>query len=140
MTNKNEYDKITGAIIEAAINIHRLLGPGLLESTYESCLVFELMEKGFKIEQQKKLPVVYRGVKLECGYRLDLLVEDLVIVEVKSVERIIPVHKAQMLSYLKLTNCCVGLLINFNVSVLKDGLCRMVNNFPDALRSPRPQR
>ena len=92
------------------------------------------------MEQQKPLPIVYRGVKLECGYRLDLLIENEVIVEIKSVETLLPIHKAQLMSYLKLSDCKVGLLINFNVELLKDGIQRVVNNFPDSLRTPRPLR
>jgi GxxExxY protein len=108
---------------------------GLLESAYEACLAFELVERGLKVEQQKPLPVVYRGAKLDCGYRLNLLVEEIVIVEVKAVDRLAPIHLAQLLSYLKLSGCRVGLLINFNVKVLKDGIRRVVNRFPDPLRS-----
>ena len=132
MTEKEKLNQITEAIIGAAVDIHRTLGPGLLESAYEACLVFELAERGLKIEQQKPLPIVYREVKLDCGYRLDILVEESVIVEVKSIDQIAPIHKAQLLSYLKLSGCKVGLLINFNVKVLKDGVVRMVNDFPDA--------
>ena len=120
---------ITHEIIGGAIEVHRALGPGLLESAYEACLAFELAERGLKIEQQKPLPVVYKDVQLECGYRLDLLVEDAVIVELKSVSELAPIHKAQVISYLKLSDCKVGLLINFNVEVLKDGIRRLVNNF-----------
>lgn len=129
-------NKITESIIGAAINVHRELGPGLLESAYEACLLFELADQGLEVEQQKSLPVVYRGRRLECGYRLDLVVEDEVIVEVKSVEKLLPIHKAQLLSYLKLSGKRVGLLINFNASLLKNGVERVVNNFP----SPRSQR
>jgi GxxExxY protein len=132
MTEKEKLNQITEAIIGAAVDVHRTLGPGLLESAYEACLVFELAEHGLKIEQQKPLPIVYHEVKLDCGYRLDLLVEKAVIVEVKSIDQIAPIHKAQLLSYLKLSGCKVGLLINFNVKVLKDGVVRMVNDFPDA--------
>ena len=120
---------ITHKIIGGAIEVHRALGPGLLESAYEACLAFELAERGLKIEQQKPLPVVYKDVQLECGYRLDLLVEDAVIVELKSVSELAPIHKAQVISYLRLSGCKVGLLINFNVEVLKDGVRRLVNNF-----------
>jgi len=140
MTEKEELDHITETIINCAINVHRALGPGLLESAYEACLAFELAEHGLKIERQKRLPIVYRDVKLDCGYRLDILVEESVIVEIKVVDQIAPIHKAQLLSYLKLSQCKVGLLINFNVKVLKSGLIRMVNNFPDSLRSPRSPR
>ena len=121
-----EINEITGKIIDAAIAVHRELGPGLLESSYEACLAFELIERGLKIEQQKALPVTYRGVKLDCGYRIDLLVENKVIVELKAVERLEPIHKAQLLSYLKLSGCKVGLLVNFNVQILKNGIRRLV--------------
>ncbi len=131
MKTKKELNKITEAIIGAAINVHRELGPGLLESAYEACLAFDLSDTRLFIEQQKPLPVIYKNVKLDCGYRLDLLVEKEVIVELKSVEKILPIHKAQLMSYLKLSGCKVGLLINFNVEVLKDGIVRIVNNFPD---------
>ena len=130
MTNKERLNRITEGIIGAAIEVHRDLGPGLLESAYETCLAFELVERGLKVEQQKPLPVVYREVKLDCGYRLDILVEEAVIVEVKAVDRLAPIHKAQLLSYLRLSGCKVGLLINFNVKVLKDGIRRVVNDFP----------
>jgi GxxExxY protein len=139
--NENEkLNKITETIISGAINVHRTLGPGLLESAYEACMVFELAQAGLKVEQQKPLPIVYREVKLECGYRLDLMIENEVIIEVKSIEKLMPIHQAQLLSYLKLSECKVGLLINFNVKVLKDGIKRVVNNFPDSLRAQRSQR
>ena len=121
-------NRITGSVIGAAIRVHSALGPGLLESAYEACLAYELAQLGFKVEQQKPLPLMYREIKLDCGYRLDLLVEEKVIVEVKAVDRIAPIHQAQLLSYLKLSGCNVGLLINFNVKMLKQGICRMVNN------------
>ncbi len=140
MTEKDRLDQITDSIIGAAIEVHRALGPGLLESAYEACLAFELAERGLKIEQQKPLPVIYREVKLDCGYRLDILVENAVIVEIKVVDRLAPIHKAQLLSYLRLSGCKVDLLINFNVKVLKDGIVRVVNNFPDSPRSLRAQR
>ena len=140
MTEKERLDSITGIIINCAIEVHRALGPGLLESTYEACLAFELNEQGLKIECQKPLPVIYRGVKLDCGYRLDIFVEESVIVEIKVVDHLAPIHKAQLLSYLRLSECKVGLLINFNVKVLKSGIIRMVNNFPDSQRSLRSPR
>ncbi|MCK4476282.1 MAG: GxxExxY protein [Methanophagales archaeon] len=140
MTKKERLNRITESIIGAAIEVHRDLGPGLLESAYETCLAFELVERDLKVEQQKPLPVVYREVKLDCGYRLDLLVEEAVIVEVKAVDHLAPIHKAQLLSYLRLSGCKVGLLINFNVKVLKDGIRRVVNDFPDSPRSLRAQR
>ncbi len=131
MKTKKELNKITEGIIGAAINVHRTLGPGLLESAYEACVAFDLGEVGLSVERQKALPIRYKGVSLDCGYRLDLLVEKEVIVELKSVEKILPIHKAQLMSYLKLSGCKVGLLINFNVEVLKDGIVRIVNNFPE---------
>ena len=131
MTEKERLDHITGAIIGAAIEVHRALGPGLLESAYEACLAFELAQRGLKVEQQKPLPVVYKDVKLDCGYRLDLLVEEAVIVEVKAMDQLAPIHEAQLLSYLRLSGRKVGLLINFNVQLLKNGIRRIVNDFPD---------
>ena len=122
-----ELNKITEAIIGAAIEVHRVLGPGLLESAYVTCLVYELRERGFKVLQEVPLPLIYKEVKLDCGYRLDLLVNDAVIVEVKSVESLAPIHEAQLLSYLKLADCKVGLLINFNVKLLKHGIKRLAN-------------
>lgn len=138
--NGERLNKITETIIFSSINVHRGLGPGLLESAYEACLIYDLVQGGLKVEQQKPIPVVYRGVSLECGYRLDLLVEEQVIVELKSVEKLLPIHKAQLMSYLKLSGCSVGLLINFNVEILKEGLQRVVNNFPETLRPQRPLR
>ncbi len=120
-------DALTKKIIGAAIEVHRTLGPGLLESAYEACLLFELHEAGLKIERQRAVPLVYKNVRLDCGYRLDLLVEEQVVVEVKSVTDAIAVHEAQLLSYLKLTGCRVGLLINFNVKLLKQGIRRIIN-------------
>jgi GxxExxY protein len=125
---KERLNEITDQIIAAAIEVHRALGPGLLESAYEACLAHELAERGLAVERQKGLPVSYRGVKVECGYRIDLLVEGAVVVGLKAVERLEPIHEAQLLSYLKLSGCKVGLLINFNVRMLKDGLRRMVKD------------
>jgi GxxExxY protein len=122
-----ELNKITEAIIGAAIEVHRALGPGLLESAYMTCLAYELRQRGFKVLEQVPLPLVYKEVKLDCGYRLDLLVNDAVIVEVKSVESLAPIHEAQLLSYLKLADCKIGLLINFNVKMLKHGIKRFAN-------------
>jgi GxxExxY protein len=131
MNEKEELNHLAQTIIGAAIEVHKSLGPGLLESAYEACVAFELMERGLKIEQQKPLPLIYKQVYLECGYRLDILVEEKVVVEIKAIEKLLPIHEAQLLSYLKLTGCKVGLLINFNVGVLKDGLVRIVNHFAD---------
>lgn len=116
--------------IGAAIAVHRALGPGLLESTYEACLAFELLERRLRIERQTALPVVYRGVRIDCGYRLDLIVEGMVVVELKAVERLLPIHDAQMLTYLKLSGHPVGLLLNFNVPMLRDGIRRFVHDAP----------
>lgn len=123
----SRVNEITRSIIGAAMKVHSALGPGLLESAYQACLLFELHGAGLKAEAQVPLPVIYRQVKLDLGYRLDLLVEDSVIVELKSVEAIEPVHKAQLLSYLKLSGKHVGLIINFNVVHLKDGIKRLVS-------------
>jgi GxxExxY protein len=123
----NEINKITEKIIGAAIKVHKELGPGLLESAYEACLVYELSQLGLAVERQKSLPVTYRSVKIDCGYRIDLLVEDQVVVELKAVERLERIHEAQLLSYLKLSDHSVGLLINFNVEVLKNGIKRLAN-------------
>ena len=125
-------NRITEIIIGAAIRVHRTLGPGLLESVYLACLAFELAEEGVGVETQRPIPVEYRGVRLECGFRADLIVEGAVIVEVKSLERLAPVHQAQMITYLRLSGCLVGLILNFNSSVMKDGIKRVVNNFPGA--------
>ena len=121
------YDKeLTGRIIGAAIEVHRALGPGLLESTYQACLAREFSLQGIRFAQQVALPVEYKGIQLDCGYRLDFLVEEKVVVELKAVSDLHPVYEAQLLTYLKLADCRVGLLINFNVPVLKDGIKRMV--------------
>jgi GxxExxY protein len=128
---EQNLNDVTETVIGAAISVHKELGPGLLESAYEACLVYELAERKLKIERQKGLPVVYRGVHLDCGYRIDLLVENQVVVEIKAVERLEPIHEAQLLSYLKLSGCEVGLLINFNVKVLKAGIRRFVNKFQE---------
>lgn len=122
--------ELTEQIIGAAIAVHRALGPGLLESTYEACLAFELLERRLRIERQTALPVVYRGVRIDCGYRLDLVVEGMVVVELKAVERLLPIHDAQMLTYLKLSGHPVGLLLNFNVPMLRDGIRRFVHDAP----------
>jgi GxxExxY protein len=120
--------------------VHKALGPGLLESAYEACLAFEINDRGLNVETQVPLPVIYKDVQLGCGYRLDLLVEDQVIVELKSVEALNDVHRAQLLSYLKISGLQVGLLINFNVKILKDGLVRLVNNLSESPRTPRTLR
>ena len=119
-------EELTRQIIGAAIEVHRQLGPGMLESTYEACLCHELTKRGLAARRQVKLPVVYDGVRIECGYVIDLLVEDNVIIEIKSVEKVIPVHEAQLMTYLKLSGKRTGLLINFNVPLLINGITRRV--------------
>jgi len=119
-------EQITEAIIGAAIEVHRHLGPGLLESAYEECLCHELHLRDLNFQRQVELPVEHKGIKLDCGYRLDVLVEDTVVVELKSMEQILPIHQAQLLTYLRLAGKKVGLLINFNVAVLKNGIVRRV--------------
>ena len=131
MQEIDRLDQISRRIIGAAIEVHRHLGPGLLESAYQLCLAFELKQRGLRIEEQKALPVTYKEVQLDCGYRLDFVVEDEIIAEIKAVEKILPIHEAQLLSYLRLAHKRVGLLINFHVPILKNGLKRIVNEFPD---------
>lgn len=131
--SKTILDELTEKIIGAAICVHRALGPGLLESAYEQCLLFELRSMGLRIEQQRPVPVIYREVRLECGYRLDLVVEDRVIVEIKAIEKLHPIHSSQALSYLRLTRLPVALLLNFHVNLLKDGVIRVVNNYPESI-------
>lgn len=121
-----EINQITEKIIGCAIEVHKSLGPGLLESAYEECLVFELNKKGLKVDRQLAVPVVYKDIKLDCGYRLDILVENTVVVELKVVDAINPVHEAQILTYMKFANKNIGLLINFNVVALKNGIKRFV--------------
>lgn len=116
-------------IIGCAIEVHIALGPGLLESAYKECLYYELQQKGFNVEIEKGLPLIYKEINLECGYRADLIVNDNIIIEVKSVEALNDIHTAQVLTYLKLSGCKIGLLMNFNVLRLKDGIKRLVNNF-----------
>lgn len=122
---ENEISKI---IFDSALKVHKILGPGLLESSYEECLFYELKKTGLKIEKQKALPLVYEKVKLDIGYRIDLIIEDKVIIELKAVEALNDVHFAQLLTYLKLSNCKLGMLINFNVLLIKNGIKRIVNN------------
>ena len=121
-------NEISGIVVDAAIKVHSTLGPGLLESAYEACLAYELRKRGLKVETQVPLPIHYDDVHIEVGYRMDVVVENAVIVELKSVDAIAPIHKAQLLTYLKLSDHKVGLLINFNVELLKHGITRMVNN------------
>jgi GxxExxY protein len=127
VTEKQRLEKLTEAIIGAAIEVHRALGPGLLESAYLTCLKREMDLVGLRWQADVPVPVEYKGVKLDCGYRIDLIVEDTVVVELKAVEKLLPVHQAQVITYLRLTGKPVGLLINFNVPLLKDGIKRLIN-------------
>ncbi|MEJ5261834.1 MAG: GxxExxY protein [Ignavibacterium sp.] len=120
------FEEITKEIIGSAIDVHKELGPGLLESAYEECLFYELHKKRFNVERQKPIPIIYKEIRLECGYRADLIVENCVIVELKSIDAINPVHEAQILTYMRFADKRVGLLINFNVLRLKDGIKRFV--------------
>ena len=122
-----ELNQITGQIVDAAMKVHTKLGPGLLESAYQACLAYELRQRGLRVETEVELPIQYEGIQLDVGYRLDLLVESQVIVELKSVEKVIPLYEAQLLSYLKLSGLKIGLLINFNAVRLKDGITRLAN-------------
>ena len=121
-----EYNKISGKVLDAAIDVHRNLGPGLLESIYEICLEKEIKYRGLEVRRQVELPVFYKGEKLDSNFRLDLIVEDKVIIELKTVEKLLPVHIAQVLTYLKLSDNRLGLLINFNEALLKDGFKRII--------------
>lgn len=123
---KLRYEELTEKILGAAIEVHKALGPGLLESAYEECLCHECNLRGLRFERQIKVPVVYKGINLDCGYQLDLMVENTVILELKAVERITSIHEAQLLTYLKLMNKPVGFIINFNVPVLRAGIVRKV--------------
>jgi len=126
--NENE---ISNKVIGLAIEVHRSLGPGLLESAYKECLYFKLIQSGLKAEKEKPMPLVFENVKLDCGYRIDLLVENKLVIEIKSAEALNDVHTAQILTYMKLGNFTLGLLINFNVFRLKDGIKRIVNSFKE---------
>lgn len=123
----NEND-IAKEILNCAIKVHKATGPGLLESAYQECLFFELVKAGLIVEKQKPLPLIYENIKLEIGYRVDLMVNNKVVIEIKAVETILPVHKAQLITYLKLSGCKLGILINFHEALLKDGFKRIVNN------------
>ena len=120
-------NKISGVIVDAAMQVHTALGPGLLESAYEACLKYELTSRGLEVLNQVELPVTYKDKKIDAGYRIDLLVEDNIIVELKAVDKVIPIHEAQLLSYLKLSDKKIGLLINFNILRLKNGIKRLAN-------------
>lgn len=131
LTNEMHENQIAKGIVDAAFSVHRWFGPGLLESAYEACLAHELADMGFKVEQQVPLPIKYRNVRLDVGYRLDLWVDRKVIVEVKAVDKLHPIHLAQTLTYLKLTGNHLGLIINFHSALLKDGIRRVANDLKD---------
>ena len=122
-----EINELSSRIIGAAIEVHKALGPGLLESAYEECLSHEFSFRNFSFDRQKSLPLIYKGKKLDCGYRLDMVVENAIILELKSCEKIEPIHKAQLLTYLKLSGLHLGLILNFNTTVMRDGIVRIVN-------------
>ena len=126
MATPYDRDPLTDQIIGFAIEVHRHLGPGLLESTYEECLCFELNENGVVFKRQMPLPIVYKSVRLDCGYRIDLVIENRLILELKATERLLPIHEAQVLTYMRLSNIPTGLLLNFNTPVLKDGIRRLM--------------
>jgi len=125
---QNLLNRLSSEVINAAISVHRELGPGLLESVYQACLAYELKDRGLAVETELAIPVIYRGIQIESGLRLDMLVEDQLIIELKSIEKILPVHVKQLLTYLRLANKPLGLLINFNENLLKDGITRLANN------------
>jgi GxxExxY protein len=125
---KMDIKGIGGQIIDASIKVHRALGPGLMESAYQACLAFELQQRGLRVETEVVLPINYEGLSITAGYRLDMVVEDSIIIENKSVEQLLPIHQAQLLTYLRLRDFRLGYLINWNVPLIKDGIHRMVNN------------
>jgi GxxExxY protein len=127
--NREELNLLSEKIIGCSIEVHRHLGPGLLESAYQECLEYEFDLERMNYKKEYSIPLIYKGKKIDCSYRVDYLVEDEIIVELKSVEQILPIHKAQLLTYLKITDKKLGLLINFNVSLLNEGIVRLVNNF-----------
>ena len=124
-------NEVAKQIVEAAFRVHTSLGPGLLESAYEAVLAYELENRGLRVVRQQALPIIYHGTRIEMGFRIDLIVEDLVVVEIKSVEAVAPVHKKQLLTHLRLADKRLGLLINFNVALIKDGITRIANGMPD---------
>ena len=126
-----EINQLSSKIIGAAIEVHKVLGPGLLESAYEKCLCHELKLRGLSFDNQKPLPLVFKGEKLDCGYRLDIVVDNAIILELKSCEKIEPIHKAQLLTYLKISGLPLGLVLNFKVPVMRDGIVRIVNNLEE---------
>ncbi len=133
-----KINEITGIVVDSAMDVHKALGPGLLESAYEECLCHELRARKMPFQRQYPLPVVYKDHRLDCGYRIDILVYGLVVVELKAVDHVLPIHDAQLMTYMRLGNWTVGLLINFNVAYLKQGIHRRVFNFDENLEVPAP--
>jgi GxxExxY protein len=131
MADSSELDRIAKIIVDAAICVHRSLGPGLLESAYQKCLAFELNKRGLKVDCEVLLPIVYDGQNINSGYRVDMIVENLIIIENKTVDALLPVYKSQLYTYLKLSDRNLGLLLNWNVKLMKDGIKRVVHNFKD---------
>jgi GxxExxY protein len=130
LATTDTINRITSTIIEAAIRVHRALGPGLLESAYSACLCYELVRASLRIETQKPLPLVYEGVKIDCAYRADIIVNQMVIVEVKAMDDFAPIHIRQLLTYLRIANCPAGLIVNFGKTTMKEGIKRVLNGFP----------
>ena len=132
--NNNEVgyiETVAKDIVDAAIKVHRTLGPGLLESAYQKCLAFELRQRGRKVLTEVSLPLLYEGHQIDTGYRIDMLIDNLIIIENKTVEKLMPIHEAQLLTYLKLRECKLGFLLNWHVTLMKHGIKRMVNNLPE---------
>jgi len=133
----NDIESVAKEIVDAAFKIHKEFGPGLLESAYQQCHAYELRKRGRKVLTEVLLPIVYDGQQIDAGYRIDMVVDDLVIVENKTVETILPIHTAQLITYLKLKDCKLGFLINWNVKLIKNGIVRIANGVPESSRSPR---
>jgi len=134
-----DIEEIAKAIVDSTIKVHRALGPGLLESAYQQCLAYELRKRGLRVDCEVTLPIVYDGQKIDAGYRVDMLIGDCIIVENKAVDQILPIHQAQLLTYLKLHDCRLGFMLNWNVRLMKDGIKRMVNNY-DYKTGPGPKK
>jgi len=123
-----DIEEIARTIVHCAIKVHKTLGPGLLESVYQKCLAYELKQKGFKVDTEVLLPIQYKNIKIDAGYRIDMIIDDCIIIENKTVNEFIPIHIAQLLTYLKMKDCRLGFLLNWNVTLMKDGIKRVVNN------------
>jgi GxxExxY protein len=123
-----DIEKIASEIVDSAIKVHKALGPGLLESAYQQCLIYELRQRGLTVESEVPMPIKYGEVKIEAGYRMDLVINKMIVVENKTVEKLLPIHQAQLLTYLKLSGYSLGFLLNWNVTIMKDGIKRIVNN------------